>query len=171
MSWWPLLSPPGILMLLFGLVWGFSGLSHFLSRISGVLKVYLVLFNFDWFFFFFSGLRYFWLRMSGVLKVYQVLLNKILECRLYWLRLYFTAPITDWLPGSALCWSMRRASTMLMVKLFWGYGKSFSCLDDILSSWYRGMLSLLDFFAGWSNYSAVNIGVGLLPVCSCFGYW
>ena len=50
---------------------GFSGLCYFLMWISGVPKVYLVLF---WLIRGFSGL--FFLRMSGVLKVYLVVLDK-----------------------------------------------------------------------------------------------
>ena len=44
----------------------------------------------------FSGVWYFSLRMSGLLKVYLVILDETNHCDVYWVRLCFIAPSTDW---------------------------------------------------------------------------
>ena len=147
----------------------FFGLVLLLMWISRVPTVYLVL---VWLILVFFGLVLFFVED---VRCAEGIPGNIgwNYCDVYWVRLYFTAPITDWFPGSCpsfggACvdfWEKRIRSTMLMVvKLILGtYTKTFFVFRF---PWYRGMLYLLDWFAGWSNDS---VALGCYPCILVLG--
>ena len=106
--------------------------------------------------------RYTWQHWMKLLEC--ILASTIFHCADYrlitGLMPYFWRRCVDYWEWAILCWWLSYLGHM-----------SFPCSDGMLFSWYRGMWDLLDYFAGWLKYCAVHIGIGLLPVYSCFGYW
>ena len=92
------------------------------------------------------------------------------SCVVYWLRLYFTAPITDWVlgwcPRFGDCWLLRRAYTMLLVVLlFWVHDEFFMFWIFLLFGLDEGYHDWIEHGGCWicSNHSMMCV-VGVTTI-------